>query len=514
MGGCLAARFRRVPARVVARQAAVRGHACAARAAREAADLGRRPPQLHVALPRAALGRRRWRSCSSGWCRGCRPQLRKQILERAEGVPLYAVETVRMLLDRGLLVARRFDLPARRARSTTLEVPETLHALIAARLDGLAPEERRLLGDAAVLGKTFTSQALAALSGLESDEAGGASHRRWCDARCSGCSRTRALRSRASTRSCRTCCGTSPTRPCRSESGGRSTWRPPSTSRRRSARKRSSEVVASHLLDAYRLDPEADDSEGTAHGRRTRLCCARAPERARSAPRPRRAATSSRPQTSEPEPHDRAAALSRAGEMAAAAADDRRRRPALRAGDRPVRVRSATPMRPPVPRVGSATRPESPRSARARRSSGWSSAYAVIGEDEPDADLAFLLTRLGGTHFFVGNLERANELTERALDVAEALQLPEHLARALEPQSDRSSPQRRPQEARGLLQLALDTNARARALPERERRLQQPLRRRLPAGSVCGGARFTSSRHSSSHAGAETVRGSGRCSAR
>ena len=38
----------------------------------------------------------------------------------------------------------------------TLEVPETLHALIAARLDGLTAEERRLLQDAAVLGKTFT----------------------------------------------------------------------------------------------------------------------------------------------------------------------------------------------------------------------------------------------------------------------------------------------------------------------------------------------------------------------
>ena len=85
-------------------------------------------------------------------------------------------------------------------------------------------------------------------------------------------------------------------------------------------------------------------------------------------------------------------------------------------------------------------------------------AYAVIGEDEPDADLAFLLTRLGGTHFFVGNLERASELTERALDVAEALQLPEHLARAWNLKAILVA-QRRPQEARGLLQLALDTNS-------------------------------------------------------
>src|SRR5206468_5071693 len=51
-----------------------------------------------------------------------------------------------------------------------LEVPETLHALIAARLDGLSPEERRLVQDAAVLGKSFTRRALAALSGLHERE--------------------------------------------------------------------------------------------------------------------------------------------------------------------------------------------------------------------------------------------------------------------------------------------------------------------------------------------------------
>ena len=44
----------------------VRGHARAAGAARAAADLGRRPSELHLALPRAALRRRRWRSCSTG----------------------------------------------------------------------------------------------------------------------------------------------------------------------------------------------------------------------------------------------------------------------------------------------------------------------------------------------------------------------------------------------------------------------------------------------------------------
>src|SRR6266536_1617923 len=71
-----------------------------------------------------------------------------------------------MLLDRGLLVQEGSAYRLTGAVES-LEVPETLHALIAARLDGLAADERRLLQDGAVLGKTFTRQGLAACSGLE-----------------------------------------------------------------------------------------------------------------------------------------------------------------------------------------------------------------------------------------------------------------------------------------------------------------------------------------------------------
>ena len=53
---------------------------------------------------------------------------------------------------------------------SAFEVPETLHALIASRLDGAPEDERRLLQDASVLGKTFTARGLAALSGLPQDE--------------------------------------------------------------------------------------------------------------------------------------------------------------------------------------------------------------------------------------------------------------------------------------------------------------------------------------------------------
>jgi class 3 adenylate cyclase/tetratricopeptide (TPR) repeat protein len=88
---------------------------------------------------------------------------RRQILERAEGVPLYAVETVRMLVDRRL-IAERGSTYQPVGEVGELDVPETLHALIAARLDGLPPEERRLLQDGAVLGKSFTRDALASLA--------------------------------------------------------------------------------------------------------------------------------------------------------------------------------------------------------------------------------------------------------------------------------------------------------------------------------------------------------------
>ena len=56
-------------------------------------------------------------------------------------------------------------------------------------------------------------------------------------------------------------------------------------------------------------------------------------------------------------------------------------------------------------------------------------AYEVVSEDAPDADLAMLLMRLGQAHFFAGDPERALAWIEQSLDVAEALQLPEMLAR-------------------------------------------------------------------------------------
>jgi len=84
------------------------------------------------------------------------------IIARAEGVPLYAVETVRMLIDRGQLQPSG-DGYALTGPIEKLGVPETLHALVAARIDANEPEDRALLADGAVLGQSFTAAALAGL---------------------------------------------------------------------------------------------------------------------------------------------------------------------------------------------------------------------------------------------------------------------------------------------------------------------------------------------------------------
>ena len=98
------------------------------------------------------------------------PDLQKSALEaivqRADGIPLYAVETVRMLLADGRL--EQVDGSCRPTRELgDLAVPDSLRSLITSRLDGLEAADRSLLQDAAVLGQSFTLDALAAVNGAE-----------------------------------------------------------------------------------------------------------------------------------------------------------------------------------------------------------------------------------------------------------------------------------------------------------------------------------------------------------
>jgi tetratricopeptide (TPR) repeat protein len=129
---------------------------------------GARPGWPSLALDR--LSSEAMLEVLAGLVPGLPEDLAARIVERAEGVPLYAVETVRMLLDRGLLAqdGARYVVTG---EIEELAIPETLQALLAARLDGLEPAERTLVQDAAVLGQSFTAAGLAALGERSIDEA-------------------------------------------------------------------------------------------------------------------------------------------------------------------------------------------------------------------------------------------------------------------------------------------------------------------------------------------------------
>jgi class 3 adenylate cyclase/tetratricopeptide (TPR) repeat protein len=82
------------------------------------------------------------------------------LLERAGGNPLFTEQFVRMLIDQGILGIEGAIEP-----QATIRVPETVQAVITARLDTLTAEQKALLHDAAVVGKVFWAGALTFMSG-------------------------------------------------------------------------------------------------------------------------------------------------------------------------------------------------------------------------------------------------------------------------------------------------------------------------------------------------------------
>jgi len=92
---------------------------------------------------------------------------RARIVERAEGIPLYAIETVRGLLDKGVLEKGNDGALHLVGELGDLEIPPGLTALIASRLDALSSDERRLVKECSVLGGSFPRQAIGALSDID-----------------------------------------------------------------------------------------------------------------------------------------------------------------------------------------------------------------------------------------------------------------------------------------------------------------------------------------------------------
>jgi tetratricopeptide (TPR) repeat protein len=100
---------------------------------------------------------------------GLPPTTASLIRQRADGIPLYAVEMAHMLTERGSgsVVGDAETKAPGTAVGTAIEIPESLHALLAARIDALPAPERSLLFTAAVLGRRFRPDALAALAGID-----------------------------------------------------------------------------------------------------------------------------------------------------------------------------------------------------------------------------------------------------------------------------------------------------------------------------------------------------------
>jgi len=362
-----------------------------------------------------------------GLAPGLPDELGTKVVDRAEGVPLYAVETVRMLLDRGLL-KRTEDGYRPTGPIETLAIPETLQSLAAARLDALDPVERRVLSDAAVLGKTFTRDALAGLSGLSEDE---------LEPHVQSLLRKEILNLQVDPLSAE-----------RNELGfvqdllRRVAYETLSV-RERKARhlavatqlggERNADddlvaIVAAHYLAAY--EAGINDDDAPALKQKARAALRRAGEHAASLAAGGEAARhfAQAADLSE-QPLEQAELLELAGlaalqngevplaeqtlqhavdllethgEHRAAARVSARRADALRAGDR---VDEAFEL--------------------------MQSAYEALASGEPDPGLALVAAQLSRIAYFAGERERAREVVEVALDMAETLRLPEVLAEAL-----------------------------------------------------------------------------------
>src|SRR5262249_38107605 len=79
------------------------------------------------------------------------PILKNFLVERASGNPFFIEEIVRVLVDNGVLEGTRGSYRLAKPLST-VDVPPTVQAVLAARIDALPASEKRLLQEAAVIG--------------------------------------------------------------------------------------------------------------------------------------------------------------------------------------------------------------------------------------------------------------------------------------------------------------------------------------------------------------------------
>ena len=92
--------------------------------------------------------------------------LKRLLIARTEGNPLFLEESVRTLVETGTLVGDR-GAYRMTERVESIEVPATVQAILAARIDRLAPEAKHLLQCAAIVGHHVAYPVLAAVAEMQ-----------------------------------------------------------------------------------------------------------------------------------------------------------------------------------------------------------------------------------------------------------------------------------------------------------------------------------------------------------
>lgn len=97
--------------------------------------------------------------------------VKRILIERSTGTPLFLEETVRALVDTGALKGHPGDY--RLARDIgDLDVPASVQAVLAARIDRLEPHQKDVLQTASVIGRNVPEPLLQAITGLPEGELG------------------------------------------------------------------------------------------------------------------------------------------------------------------------------------------------------------------------------------------------------------------------------------------------------------------------------------------------------
>ena len=96
-------------------------------------------------------------------------ELREALIQRTDGNAFFIEESVRALIETGHLAGTPGDYVARRDAAEA-QIPASVYAVIAARIDRLAAADKRLLQTAAVIGAVVPSMLLESVAELAQDE--------------------------------------------------------------------------------------------------------------------------------------------------------------------------------------------------------------------------------------------------------------------------------------------------------------------------------------------------------